>query len=239
MLYFLDMIKFGERLKREREGQQLTQQQLSDLSAVPQQTIAAIEKRKSIRSEYASQLAKALRVRLDWLLTGQEPKNGTLLAETIEEGDTQDAKVLSGHAYNIPVLPISDLNVVDVKRLIMDSRWPRLPFPKNEIPEGIDPHSLFISRSEDDGMLPLLSQERYILFTAGRKPLIGSNVLVELPDGRMAVRKLAEGSEPGAYRLKPLNGDYAEKEITGDEDMERIKAVSLSDFALNTDGHKY
>lgn len=67
----------GKRLEYARKLRGMTQEQLAKEAFLPsgsgQATIQALERRDSKRTQYAWQLAKALRVRLEWLTDGQEP----------------------------------------------------------------------------------------------------------------------------------------------------------------------
>lgn len=65
---------FGHRVRDERIGKGLTQQQLADLVGVNQPVIGSIESRDSETSKHASKIAAALAVSLDWLLTGKTIK---------------------------------------------------------------------------------------------------------------------------------------------------------------------
>ena len=60
----------GERLKAAREQRRLDQVELAYRSGVSQATISALEKRRSVRSKYTGQLAKALGVSYEWLASG-------------------------------------------------------------------------------------------------------------------------------------------------------------------------
>ena len=60
----------GDRLRFARDSAGLNQLQLAEKSGVSQATISALEKRRSVRSVYTSQLAKALGVSYEWLASG-------------------------------------------------------------------------------------------------------------------------------------------------------------------------
>lgn len=62
----------GQRIKTLRKHLQLTLEQLSERSGVDLGTIAALENRDSSRSKYAPQIAVALGVSLDDLLSDKE-----------------------------------------------------------------------------------------------------------------------------------------------------------------------
>lgn len=80
---------FGHNLKEEREFQGLTQKQLGELAGTQQETVSATERRDSKRSEYAQQLADALNVRIQYLLSGERPR----LSDSARAG-------LGGEFYN-------------------------------------------------------------------------------------------------------------------------------------------
>lgn len=61
---------FGYRVRDVRNELKLSQQKLADTIGVNQPVIGSIESRDSTNSKHAPQIAKALNVSLDWLLTG-------------------------------------------------------------------------------------------------------------------------------------------------------------------------
>ncbi|MCU7845324.1 MAG: helix-turn-helix transcriptional regulator [Candidatus Thiodiazotropha sp. (ex Monitilora ramsayi)] len=66
----------GQRTKAERDAQGLTQEELAEKAGIKQQTLQALEKRNSRRSEHAAALAVALGVNLEWLIDGKGKKRG-------------------------------------------------------------------------------------------------------------------------------------------------------------------
>ncbi|RKR79207.1 phage repressor protein C with HTH and peptisase S24 domain [Marinobacter nauticus] len=63
----------GQRLKEARQAAGMSQSELAEAVGMTQAAIGALEKRDSKQSSKASELAKALNVSVEWLLTGKEP----------------------------------------------------------------------------------------------------------------------------------------------------------------------
>lgn len=70
-------MSLGKKIRHYREKQNLTLEQLSELSGVDLGTISALEVRNSSRSKYAPELAEALGIPLESLFSEKtvEPKN--------------------------------------------------------------------------------------------------------------------------------------------------------------------
>lgn len=72
-------MNMGARIRSERARQGISQQKLAKLANVsgdyPQSVISRLETRDSRWSEYAADIARALGVTLDWLISGAEPKH--------------------------------------------------------------------------------------------------------------------------------------------------------------------
>ena len=66
----------GERVRLARERNSITQTECAVGVGVTQAAIAALEKRKSQSCGYTSELAKVLKVSVDWLATGRGDMNG-------------------------------------------------------------------------------------------------------------------------------------------------------------------
>lgn len=64
------------RLIKSRTDKGLSQQELAKLSGVSQQTISSIESGKAKNSRFVADLAVALDVNLEWLMTGNEDVSG-------------------------------------------------------------------------------------------------------------------------------------------------------------------
>ncbi len=73
----------GKNIKELRRKNGLSQNQLSALTngAVSQGAISALEKRDSASSEFAAEIAKALKVSVNQLITGVEPDNYFVLSK--------------------------------------------------------------------------------------------------------------------------------------------------------------
>lgn len=70
----------GKRVKEEREKRGWSQATLAAFAHVQQETISALERRDSKRSDYTHDLAAALGVSVEYLLTGEHPPSGDATA---------------------------------------------------------------------------------------------------------------------------------------------------------------
>ena len=84
------VMAFGHRVRDARKARDLSQQQLADLVGVNQPVIGSIESRDSTNSKHAPNIAKALRVSLEWLLTGIGVSGLTSLDEIINVNELAD-----------------------------------------------------------------------------------------------------------------------------------------------------
>ena len=79
----------GHRVRDERIGKGLTQQELADLTGVNQPVLGSIESRDSETSKHAAKIAKALDLNLNWLLTGEGNKRNLRIESDKTTYDTQ------------------------------------------------------------------------------------------------------------------------------------------------------
>ena len=71
IIYSINMLTLGDRLKQVRNKRNLTQVALAKLTGIPQQTIHAIENKKAKSTGHLIALSKALHVNPEWLSTGE------------------------------------------------------------------------------------------------------------------------------------------------------------------------
>ena len=88
----------GKNVKRLREAKGMDQATLSRLSGVSVGSISALEVRDSVRSQFAAQLAKALGVTTDELMTEHATANITLPGITVTATGSNQALALMGRA---------------------------------------------------------------------------------------------------------------------------------------------
>lgn len=90
-------MKFGGRIKAEREARKWSQKQLALKAGLPpdsgQQTVAILEERDSSRSTYAPALARALGLTLEYALTGQGVKYVESADKVIKDNVTAGPKI--------------------------------------------------------------------------------------------------------------------------------------------------
>lgn len=103
----------GQRVKTERERKGWSQAFLAERAGMQQETISAIERRDSKRSEYTQRLAEALGVPVEYLLTGEHPELGTGVTPPKTAKPSNFLRRLSEFQKEYETLPGNERELVD------------------------------------------------------------------------------------------------------------------------------
>ena len=103
IIYSINMLTLGDRLKQVRNKRNLTQVALAKLTGIPQQTIHAIENKKAKSTGHLITLAKALHVNPEWLSTGE----GEMERNYLEVSSVQEDAPGYASPFSIPVYAIT------------------------------------------------------------------------------------------------------------------------------------
>ena len=223
------MKTLGERVKEQRAICGYSQAKLAKLAGVTQQSINALETRKSEKSMHILEIAKALNVSPDYLLTGEEYKSATA-------SRTYKNKSISGplELSYIPILNYDE--VLEFKSIL------------SKMNDKIDNHSSSSSSSSreyvvvtqdqlfsdyvfavkiiDDSMMPVFKQGDEIVIDPGQNASInpGCYVIAMHPKRKTPyVRVYRETS--GGCELVPLNQNHATDETDDAEGVIIGRAV--------------
>lgn len=104
------MNSLGERLKYARQRKGLTQSGLAAQSGASQQSVNMAEQGKARRPRSLHEMARALDVSVDWLLTGRE--GGAFSISSSHVGSVAEGVALSGSAlHQAGQLPVLSINI--------------------------------------------------------------------------------------------------------------------------------
>lgn len=181
----------GLRVKEAREYRGLTQGDLADLVGWSQQALSTLEKRDSKKSAYASQIAEALDININWLMDG----NGSMLAK-------QDKATKARNL--IKYVPVKGTAQMGDK-----GYWIELDYMGNggdgylEVNNASD--EAYVIRAVGDSMFPALRSGWYIVFDPKRDPCAGEYVHIVLSDGRNMIKEFVS-SQHGVLTVISVNG---------------------------------
>lgn len=174
---------FGDRLKRLRKARQMTQEQLADQLNVSRISVNRWEhgQRQPSRTDM-NRLAGLFQVSVQWLDYGGH-------------GGPQTVPVIGHVGAAQEVLPF-------------DAE----PLDEIEAPFGAPPDTrALIVRG--DSMLPDLADGDLVLYRGSPQDpaqLMGRRCVVRLEDGRVLVKRLKRGAEPGTFDLESTNASTIE-----------------------------
>jgi SOS-response transcriptional repressor LexA len=204
------MKTLGQRLAARMEELGIKQDELAKLSGVSQPTISQIVSGRNKGSRYAVQLAAALRVSPEWLVTGREDK--VLDRVNVTDGPLIRAKV-----------PVISWAAAGTWSDVED------PFRPGEAEEWtyttktVSP-SAFALRVLGDSMEPTIPANSVVVIDPGAAPAHGRVVLAKRTQDQQATLKTLwyDGATP---MLKPLNPRYPMMEMPPDT---RIIGVAVT-----------
>lgn len=181
-------MSLGENVRRLREGQGLTLDQVAERSGVEVGTINALENRKSTRSKFAPQLAKAFGVSLEALMGDSLGGFSPATPEQVKS----DSVFPLAHGVSQPSA------IVEVPHLT----WNELMTGKKPLPP------IFEVTLTDDAMAPDFPEGTVITFsTLEGEPRALDCVLVQDGDGQVFFREYRI-KKPGVWHAAALNHGY-------------------------------
>jgi len=211
-------MKFGERLKLERNEQKISQAVLAEAVGCSQPAIYKLEKNAAESSAYASKIAKFLGVNVNWLLNG----------EGVKYISSQENKAAYGYITNkletVPILDYSQLsNYKEALKAHVENRK-RL----RELPVLISCKNneyCFYYQINDNSNYPELITNEHLLIDTVRPPLPGNFVLVKGHKYKMVGRLSMELD--GAYSCASLDNV---KKCRVSADMNEIIGVKIGSY---------
>lgn len=201
-------MEYGDRLRNARTAKGYSQQQLAEVSGVPQGTISKIERGDQQTSRYDLALSEALDVSAKWLQTGHGPKSAhSNVAEAIPRYANQSATA--------PV--ISEVQAGEWAEAI-DLYSPGDGIEHRPVPAGTSPNAIWLkvvgdSMTNPNGT-PTIPEGSIVLVDPDLPPDNGKLVVAKLTDSNeVTLKKLV--IDAGKKWLKPLNPAYPMIEING------------------------
>jgi transcriptional regulator with XRE-family HTH domain len=208
---------------RERLG--LTQKEVAELSGVSQGTIGNLESGARKNPRELLTIARALKVRPDWL------KYGTL---PIEEPGNEAPPSVGGYPKGVQVVttwklvPLLPWDMVsEMYRNNTDSEVADLP--KAPASPDVGPAAKFV-QMPDDSMVGRINQGDILLFDPHKEPSPRCVVLVRTKDGSHVVR-MYRARTGGAWDAVPENDGYA----TLRSDVDELKLIAVAGGRWQTD----
>ena len=163
------MTTFGERLKAEREAQDISRQALADMTKIGYSTIAEIERGGMKSSTKTPTLAAALGVSATWLETGKGPKKGP-------PADSTDWADIRGYAQAIGLGAGAEAQEY--------AETHKLKFRSDSLArKKLKPERLAVMYGKGDSMLPRIHSGDAILFDTGDTTPRDGNLYVIVVDG--------------------------------------------------------
>lgn len=200
------METLAERLEKEMEAQQLTQDGLAKRSGVSQATIQKLVSGKALESRKISKIAAALGVNTDWLSIGKGGKYGQIKESNGEYG---------------PILSSSKLiPIVGTAQLGDNGYWTELDYPTGHGDGYINYPSkdanAYSIRCIGDSMKPRIKHGEYVVVEPNTPPMPGDEVLVKATDGRIMVKTFFYKTEERVH-LQSVNETHPTIAINADE----------------------
>lgn len=171
-------MSLGNRIKKAREALGMTLEQLEQRSGVSVGTISALENRGSQRSKYAPQLAQALGLSLDQLMSPDES-----LGLKVAEPNAVYMREAPKRTL-IPVIGIAQLG---------ENGWYEEALSAGS--DGYIEHfsndlDAYVLRVKGDSMFPAIRHNWYVVVEPNSPVVLGEYVAIALNDGRKMVKEL-------------------------------------------------
>ncbi|GAA0468138.1 LexA family transcriptional regulator [Tatumella punctata] len=199
-------MNIGERVKYKRDQLHITQTQLAEMAGTSQQAIEQLEGGKTKRPRYLPELAKALNVDIEWLISGkQEELQGDNFKFANKYSPGKGYPVLSSVQAGCWAEAIEAYTINDVSEWLEsdahiqgEAFWLQVEGDSMTAPTGM---------SVPEGM--------YVLFDTGKDAINGSLVIAKLVDSNEATfkkliidggQKYLKGLNP-AWPMVPINGN--------------------------------
>ncbi|KAA8689618.1 LexA family protein [Pseudomonas caricapapayae] len=216
------MTTLAERLKTARSHAKITQRKLAELAGVEQPAISQMESGKTLNSVHLVALAKACRVRVEWLADGA--------GEMVGEPSNVEMVDQPTRMYRYPVLS-----------WVTAGEWSEAVEPY--APGGADEYEVSEYKAKGPAFWLVVKGDSMTATTAPSIPE-GSQILVDtqadVRPGKLVIAKMAGSNEAtfkklvedgGVRYLKPLNPAYPTVQCSDDCKIIGVVVRSLTKFA--------
>lgn len=195
-------MNFGEALREYRENKGWTQEKLSEESGVDQATISAIEVRKSGRSRYSAQLARALGTTVEEMIFGADD----LSAASLEVNRVYVAKVDGARLSAGSGEVIYDFEELDASHSFQ-REWMKK--------KGLDPKRCKLWEVRGDSMYPTFPDGSTVLINLAQRDPVSGKVFALITDDGLRLKRLHKRAD-GVWEIR---SDNTEKNLYPTEVM--------------------
>lgn len=197
----------GERIKSTRESMSLSQEELGELTGFSNARISNWERgTRTPKYSYAETLAKALGVKVSWLLC-------------MESAIASESSTPNKHHFeSIPVYRMED-------KVPFESMTPVEFFP---IPDGLKleiNHKSFAVKLVDDSMSPEYNENDYIVFQPNLVARNDQLVLAQLAGSKELVLR-RHRNEGGQTLLSPINAQWPTINMNSEDQFKIVGIVN-------------
>lgn len=183
----------GDRVRECRRSRKWSQAELAKRASVSQVTISHVENNMSDQSKFLPQLASALGVSSEYLLSGKEyiEKNKGSLEDFVVIGGGTSREIPSKEEYClIPKFSVSGscgsgsiIDNVDIKGgLVFSQRWIAA--------QGLNEESLVVISAVGDSMYPTIENDQVLLVDTNDKVVRSSKIYFLCIDGEHYIKRL-------------------------------------------------
>ena len=198
------------RVRQSRMAKGLPQQQVAEAVGMSQPSYYKIENGKTQRSGYINDIARALGVDVDWLISGKAGSKDVSTIKRPTQASSEDEHV-EIPIYNVFFCCGDGSKVFDFEEVKGYRKLPKRFFDK----ERINPDNFKLVRAANDSMAPFINDKDEVGIDISDTEIRDGQVYALLLDGeRMFKRVLREAG--GALRLTSFNPSYPDKVITAD-----------------------
>ena len=210
----------GERLRRARKKAGLTQKQLAEKSGVTQVTISHLETGITNKTSQAYELASALGVRTDWLLTGQGPMypgQGDLVLRKHRITEVREPTADYDSIRKVNIRPNAGITGYAIE--VCEEEGRPLYFPAGWLEEkGYKPQDLVALRVNGRSMEPSLHDgDMIVIDTSDTEPREGDVYVLNM-EGEIVVKRLrkirgmwiatSDNPDKTRYPDKPIDNEF-------------------------------
>lgn len=183
----------GDRVRECRRSRKWSQAELAKRASVSQVTISHVENNMSDQSKFLPQLASALGVSSEYLLSGKEyiEKNKGSLEDFVVIGGDTSGEIPSKEEYClIPKFSVSGscgsgsiIDNVDIKGgLVFSQSWIAA--------QGLNEESLVVISAVGDSMYPTIENDQVLLVDTNDKVVRSSKIYFLCIDGEHYIKRL-------------------------------------------------
>ena len=216
----------GDRVRECRRSRKWSQAELAKRASVSQVTISHVENNMSDQSKFLPQLASALGVSSEYLLSGKEyiEKNKGSLEDFVVIGGGTSGEIPSKEEYClIPKFSVSGscgsgsiIENVDIKGgLVFSQSWIAA--------QGLNEESLVVISAVGDSMYPTIENDQVLLVDTNDKVVRSSKIYFLCIDGEHYIKRLINMITHWVVRSdNPDKQQYSDIEISS-ENMNLIQ----------------